>query len=118
METVICFGFHKTGWWFWLILLATGVGAFVWEGKKAKERSNLKNNIRSIMVKNKKIWIIAIVLALAIPELILAFFYYAAATQDKFENIDKSNFYRSPEGEIYAAIAHSGRYLLKGCGQR
>jgi len=43
VETVICFGFHKTGWWFWLILLATGVGAFVWEGKKAKERSNLKN---------------------------------------------------------------------------
>jgi len=113
-EAIICFDFHKMGWWFWLILLATGVGAFVWEGKKAKERSNLKNNIRSIMVKNKKIWIIAIVLALAIPELILAFFYYAAATQDKFENIDRSNFYRSPEGEIYAAIAHSGRYLLKG----
>ena len=113
-EVIICFDFHKMGWRFWLILLATGVGAFVWEGKKAKERSNLKNNIRSIMVKNKKIWIIAIVLALAIPELILAFFYYAAATQDKFENIDKSNFYRSPDGEIYAAIAHSGRYLLKG----
>lgn len=66
------------------------------------------------MVKNKKIWIIAIVLALAIPELILAFFYYAAATQDKFENIDGSGFYRSPDGEIYAEIAHSGRYLLKG----
>ena len=66
------------------------------------------------MVKNKKIWIIAIVLALVIPELILAFFYYAAATQDKFENIDSSGFYRSPEGEIYAEIAHSGRYLLKG----
>ena len=39
------------------------------------------------MVKNKKIWIIAIVLALVIPELILAFFYYAAAAQDKFENL-------------------------------
>lgn len=70
--------------------------------------------MRNIMVKNKKIWIILIVLALVIPELILAFFYYAAATQDKFENIDRSNFYRSSEGEIYAAIAHSGRYLLKG----
>ena len=113
-EAIICFDFHKMGWWFWLILLATGVVAFVWRVKRAKERSNLKNNIRSIMVKNKKIWIIAIVLALAIPELILAFFYYAAATQDKFENIDKSNFYRSPDGEIYAAIAHGGRYLLKG----
>ena len=41
-EAIICFDFHKMGWWFWLILLATGVGAFVWEGKKAKERSNLK----------------------------------------------------------------------------
>nr|WP_314240064.1 DKNYY domain-containing protein [uncultured Campylobacter sp.] len=70
--------------------------------------------MRNIMVKNKKIWIIAIVLALVIPELILAFLYYAVATQDKFENIDRSNFYRSPDGEIYAAIAHSGRYLLKG----
>ena len=63
------------------------------------------------MKMSKKKWII---LALAVPELILAFFYYAAATQDKFENIDRSNFYRSPEGEIYADIAHSGRYLLRG----
>ena len=62
--------------------------------------------MRNIMVKNKKIWIIAIILALAMPELILAFFYYAAATQDKFENIDKSNFYHSPEGEIYAINAY------------
>ena len=113
-EAIICFDFHKMGWWFWLVLLATGVAAFVWRVKRAKERSNLKNNTRSIMVKNKKIWIIAIVLALVIPELILAFFYYAVATQDKFENIDRSGFYRSPDGEIYAAIAHSGRYLLKG----
>ena len=63
---------------------------------------------------SKKKWVILLIAALAIPELILAFFYYAAATQDKFENIDKSNFYCSPEGEIYAEIAHSGRYLLKG----
>ena len=63
---------------------------------------------------SKKKWIILIILALAVPELILAFFYHVVAVQDKFENIDKSSFYRSPDGEIYAAIAHSGRYLLKG----
>ena len=66
------------------------------------------------MKMSKKKWIILIILALAVPELILAFFYHVVAVQDKFENIDKSNFYRSPEGEIYAEIAHSGRYLLKG----
>ncbi|WP_459820106.1 DKNYY domain-containing protein [Campylobacter concisus] len=66
------------------------------------------------MKMSKKKWIILIILALAVPELILAFFYHVVAVQDKFENIDRSNFYRSPEGEIYAEIAHSGRYLLKG----
>jgi len=66
------------------------------------------------MKMSKKKWVILLIVVLAVPELILAFFYYAVATQDKFENIDKSNFYHSPEGEIYAEIAHSGRYLLKG----
>ena len=41
-EVIICFDFHKMGWRFWLILLATGVAAFVWRVKRAKERSNLK----------------------------------------------------------------------------
>ena len=63
---------------------------------------------------SKKKWVILLVAAFVAPYLILIFFYYVAQSQNKFENIDKSNFYRSPEGEIYAEIAHSGRYLLKG----
>ena len=35
-EAIICFDFHKMGWWFWLILLATGVGTFVWRAKRQK----------------------------------------------------------------------------------
>jgi hypothetical protein len=42
VEAIIYFDFHKMGWWFWLISLATGVSAFVWRVKRAKERSNLK----------------------------------------------------------------------------
>jgi len=63
---------------------------------------------------SKKRWVILLVAAFVAPYLILVFFYYVAQSQNKFENIDESGFYRSPEGEIYAEIAHSGRYLLKG----
>ena len=41
-EAIICFDFHKMGWWFWLILLATGVAAFVWRVKKGKREIKFK----------------------------------------------------------------------------
>jgi len=66
------------------------------------------------MKMSKKKWVILLVAAFVAPYLILIFFYYVAQSQNKFENIDSSGFYRSPEGEIYAEITHSGRYLLKG----
>ena len=66
------------------------------------------------MKMSKKRWVILLGAAFVAPYLILIFFYCVAQSQNKFENIDGSGFYRSPEGEIYAEIAHSGRYLLKG----
>ena len=38
VDAVICFGFHKTGWWFWLILLATGVAELNVYSHRKKQR--------------------------------------------------------------------------------
>ena len=48
-EAIICFDFHKMGWWFWLILLATGVAAFVWRVKKGKREIKFKKIILEVL---------------------------------------------------------------------
>ena len=52
------------------------------------------------MKMSKKKWVILLVAAFVVPYLILIFFYYVAQSQNKFENIDGSGFYRSPEGKF------------------